>query len=253
MNFLRLTVELGKIRLMRQVLIKSNVEELNKAAAGLFVAASIESNALRGKFSVALSGGSTPRGLYLLLASDKYRSKIDWSKTTLFFGDERNVPPDSDQSNYRMAAEALLSPLKIPAKNIHRWETERGPVEAAADYEIKLRSNGPLDLVLLGLGADAHTASLFPNTDALHEKEKFAVANWVEKLDDHRLTMTFPAINATRETIFLVAGGDKAEAVASVLEGKSRAKEYPAQGVKPTSGNLTWLLDEPAASKLKRR
>ncbi|HKP68041.1 MAG TPA: 6-phosphogluconolactonase [Pyrinomonadaceae bacterium] len=238
---------------MRQILRKSNVEELNKAAAGLFVAAAIESVALRGKFSVALSGGSTPRALYTLLASDNYRNKIDWSKTTIFFGDERNVPPDSHESNYRMADETLLTPLKIRTRNVNRWKTERGPVEAAADYDSQLRSNGPLDLVLLGLGPDAHTASLFPNTDAIREKEKLAVANWVEKLNDHRLTMTFPAINSAREVMFLVAGGDKADAVASVLEGKSRLDEYPAQGVKSSAGNVIWLIDAAAASRLKNK
>ena len=238
---------------MRKVLIKSSLDELGTAAAGLFVAIALESIALRGAFSVALAGGATPRALYSLLGSDKYRQKVNWSKADFYFGDERNVSPDAVDSNYRMANETLLSPLGIRATKVHPWKTELGPVEAASEYESKLRANGPIDLILLGLGADAHTASLFPHTEALREKEKLAVANWVAQLEDHRLTMTFPAINSARDVVFLVSGNEKAGAVAAVLEGKAQTDDYPGQGVKPTSGNLTWLLDEAAASKLRKK
>jgi 6-phosphogluconolactonase len=248
------TAGLGRTQIskpVRKVLIKNNLDELGDAAAGLFVAIAIESIAMRGKFSVALAGGATPRALYSLLGSDKYKKKVNWSKVTFFFGDERNVPADADDSNYRMANETLLAPLGINAKKVHRWKTELEPTESAADYETRLRANGPLDLVLLGLGSDAHTASLFPQTKALNEKEKLAVANWVEKLDDHRLTLTFPAINAAQDVMFLVSGKEKADAVAGVLEGESRPDDLPAQRVKPTSGNLFWLFDVAAASGLK--
>ena len=235
---------------MRKILIKNNLDEVSEAAAGLFVAMAIESIAMRGKFSVALAGGSTPRALYSLLASEKYRNKVQWPKLRFFFGDERNVPPDSSESNYRMANETLLAPLGIASKTVHRWKTELGPQEAASEYELEMQANGPVDLVLLGLGPDAHTASLFPHTAALNEHEKLAVENWVEKLNAHRLTMTFEAINAARDVMFLVVGKDKADAVAGVLEGNSRPDDLPAQGVKPVNGNLFWLLDTEAASRL---
>ena len=237
----------------QKILIKSDLDEISEAAAGLFVAIAIESVSTRGKFSVALAGGSTPRVLYTLLASDKYRGKINWSKVRFFFGDERNVPPDSADSNYRMANETLFAPLGIRANTVYRWKTELDPNEAAAEYDKELEANGPLDLVLLGLGADAHTASLFPHTDALRERERLVAANWVEKLGDHRLTMTFASINAARDVMFIVSGEEKANAVAAVLEGPSRPEALPAQGVKPANGNLFWLLDSTAASRLKKR
>ena len=238
---------------MRKILIKNNLDELSEAAAGLFVAIAIESIAMRGKFSVALAGGSTPRAFYSLLGSDKYKEKVKWSKVTFFFSDERNVLPDSDDSNYRMANETLLAPLGINAKKVHRWKTELDPSEAAAEYEARLQTNGPLDLVLLGLGPDADTASLFPHTEALKEKQRLAVANRVEKLGEDRLTMTFPAINAADDVMFLVSGKEKADAVAAVLEGDSRPDDLPAQRVKPADGNLFWLLDVTAASGLRQR
>lgn len=237
----------------QKILIKNDLDEISEAAAGLFVAIAIEAVATRGKFSVALAGGSTPRALYSLLASEKYREKIKWSKVRFFFGDERNVPPDSTESNYRMANETLFTPLGVDAKTVHRWKTELDPPDAASEYERELQANGPLDLVLLGLGSDAHTASLFPRTDALDERERLAVANWVENLGDHRLTMTFAAINAARDVVFLVSGSEKANAVAEVLEGRSRSDDLPAQRVKPVNGNLFWFLDNAAASRLKKR
>jgi 6-phosphogluconolactonase len=182
--------------------------------------------------------------------------KLDWSRVEFFFSDERHVAPDSDQSNYRMAKETLLDPLDVSAERVHRWKSELPDANEAADaYETELkeyfnRSGHPLDLVLLGLGEDAHTASLFPNTPALGEIERFAVANRVEKLDTDRLTMTFSAINDANNVLFLVAGRYKAEAVESVLEGEFRPDDFPAQLVNPESGNLYWMLDEAAASLL---
>ena len=236
---------------VRTIQIKNNIQELSDTAAAMFVATARDIIAKRGSFSVALAGGSTPRELYSLLASTHYRDKVDWSKLIFFFGDERNVPPDSPESNYRMANETLLSPLGIDTANVHHWLTELPTQQAAEEYDNRLSANGPLDLVLLGLGADAHTASLFPNTQALHETEKLAVVNWVEKIGAHRLTMTFPAINYADTVMFLVAGGEKAPAVRNVIEGDFYPDDFPAQLVQPHSGNLVWLLDKAAASDLE--
>lgn len=242
----------------RKIFTKTNRDELSASAAELF--ARIANNSLKrsGHFSLALAGGSTPRSLYSLLAS-KYTASIDWSRVTFFFTDERNVPHDSPGSNYRMAAEVLLEPLKIDPRSIHRWRTELPDVkETAAEYASNLEkhfhfSKPRFDIVLLGLGPDAHTASLFPHTAALHETEKLAVANWVEKLDDYRFTMTFPVINNAANVIFLVSGEEKAEALASVLEAEFRSDEFPGQLVRPENGALYWLLDEAAAKLLDRR
>jgi 6-phosphogluconolactonase len=240
----------GRILIMLKIQINESLDHLNRAAAGLFVAIAENVLAEKRRFSVALSGGSTPRAMYSRLASDEFRDKIDWSKVTFFFGDERNVPPDSPESNFRMANETILEPLAIPSLNVHRWQIELGPAEAAARYQKELETSGPLDLVLLGLGQDAHTASLFPHTSALGEQHRLAVANWVEKFHDHRLTMTPLAINRASNAIFLVAGEEKAEAVAAVLEGKFRPDDLPAQLVATECGTVYWLLDKPAASRL---
>ena len=242
---------------MRQILIKQNPDELAKAAVDQFAQIANRAIVAHGVFSVALAGGSTPHHLYSLLASENHRLKLDWSRVEFFFSDERHVPPDSDQSNYRMAKETLLEPLSISEPRIHRWQSELPDANDAANaYETELReyfdrSGRPLDLVLLGLGEDAHTASLFPNTPALQEIERFAVANWVEKLDTDRLTMTFSAINDASNVMFIVSGRYKAEAVLSVLEGEFRPDDLPAQFVNPENGELYWMLDEAAASLLE--
>ena len=241
----------------REIIVKTNVEELSACAAELFVEIAIDAIRTGGTFSVALAGGSTPRKLYSLLSSDAYRSKLAWSKVQFFLGDERNVPPDSPESNFRMVNETLLTPLDIEQPQIFRWRTELSdPHTAATDYDKILRrhfdrADRSFDLVLLGLGTDGHTASLFPHTPALAEMEKFAVANWVDKLNDYRLTVTFPAINGASSVIFLVSGGDKATAAAEVLEGEFRPDEFPAQLVIPEHGSQHWLLDESAASLLR--
>jgi 6-phosphogluconolactonase len=240
----------------REIQVSRNPEELKEAAADLFIKIAIEAINDHETFSVALSGGSTPRGLYSLLASEKYRSAVDWTRGVFFFGDERNVPTDSDESNYRMANETLLGPLGIDPARVHRWQTELGIDEAAVRYDAALReylgeSPHGFDLILLGLGEDAHTASLFPNTPALGEDSRFAVANFVEKLNDSRLTVTFPLLQNAANVVFLVSGSPKAEAVTHVLEGEFRPEDYPAQLVQPVNGNLFWLIDEDAASLLK--
>lgn len=237
---------------MPKILIRKNVEALSAAAGERFVEFANAAVDSRGSFSIALAGGNTPRELYRLLASKKYRTAVDWKKVFVFLGDERNVPPDSPESNFCMVSEELLRPLGIEENNSFRWQTELGdPATVAGRYEEVLRAKTPLDLVLLGLGSDAHTASLFPHSDALHETERLAVANWVEKLSDHRFTMTFPVINGALNVVFFIAGAEKAEAVANVLEGEFRPDEYPAQLVKPVGGDLYWLLDEAAARSLQ--
>lgn len=235
-----------------KILVRKDIEGLSAAAAERlveFANAAIDS---RGSFAVALAGGNTPRELYRLLASNQYRTAVDWNRVSVVLGDERNVPPDSPESNFRMVSEELLRPLGIDENNSFRWLTEPGdPAAIAARYEELLRAKFPFDLVLLGLGSDAHTASLYPHTDALHETKRLAVANWVEKLNDYRFTMTFPVINAASNVMFLVSGSEKADAVATVLEGEFSPDEYPAQLVKPVDGDLLWLLDEAAASSLQ--
>jgi 6-phosphogluconolactonase len=236
-----------------------NIEELNNFAAEKFVEIANEAIEKQGQFAVALAGGSTPKSLYKLLASDEFRNKIDWSRTFFFFGDERNVLPDDAESNFRMANENLFEPLKINDQNIFRWQTELENAEIIAEnYEnslkdfFKLAENDfpEFDLILLGMGADGHTASLFPNTEALSNAENIAVANKVEKLDTTRLTLTLPTINNAANIIFLVAGEDKAEALREVLEGEFTPEKYPSQNIKPTNGELFWLLDKNVAKSL---
>lgn len=240
---------------MNERYIFEDIESLTKAAAALFIDIAKAAIDERGQFTIALSGGSTPRHLYELLASGKFHESIDWKKVFFFFSDERNVPHSSPESNFRMADETLLSKLPIHQDSVRSWHIWREvPGKIAEDYDMEIRSfflGDPIfDLILLGLGADCHTASLFPHTPALQEQERFAVANWVEKINDFRFTMTFPLINAAANIIFLVTGDEKAEAVRTVLEGEFNPGDCPAQLVKPQKGHLRWLLDTPAAAKL---
>lgn len=244
--------------------IFSDKKELNYFAAERFV--EIANNSIHseyGRFTVALAGGSTPKSLYQLLAGDKFKDKIDWSKAFFFFGDERNVLPDSDESNFKMANESLFEPLKIAETNIFRWKTElKNAEEIANDYEKAIlthfNSNAvadgsdlQFDLILLGMGADGHTASLFPFTEALNEIGLIATENRVEKLNTIRLTLTFPTINNARNVIFLVSGAEKAEALREVLQGEFQPDKFPAQKVKLNGGNLLWLVDGDAARLLQ--
>jgi 6-phosphogluconolactonase len=199
-----------------------------------------------------LAGGSTPKATYEILARD-YADRIDWSKVHVFFGDERTVPPDHEDSNYRMAREALLN--HVPVGSIHRMRGELPPDEAAAAYEEELReffgAEGlpRFDLILLGIGGDGHTASLFPETSALEVHDRWVVANPVPKLDTTRITLTIPVINAARSVVFLVAGEDKAEALKEILEGDADPREYPARLIQPPGGP-DWMLDRTAAGAL---
>lgn len=241
-------------------IIARDADELNKLAAAKFVSVAREAIKKRGRFSVALAGGSTPRALYRLLASDKFRSLIDWTAVFFFFGDERDVLPGDAESNFRTADENLLKPLGVGAANVFRWETELGNAEEIAErYERTIKEFFDLsenqfprfDLVLLGMGDDGHTASLFPFTEALRETEKIAVAGAVEKLGATRLTLTFPAINNAANVMFLIAGEKKAEAVKSVLTGEMEPDKFPSQNVNPRGGSLFYMLDKEAAFYLE--
>jgi 6-phosphogluconolactonase len=211
----------------------------------------------RERFALVLSGGSTPKVLYASLAD----AKLDWSRVHFFFGDERCVPPDHADSNYRMAREALLSKIDVPPANVHRMRAELASVdEAAMSYQHELRAFFELkeasdlprfDLVLLGMGPDGHTASLFPETSAVDERERLVTAVWVPKLGVHRITLTARAINAAACVLFLAAGKDKAETLKAVLEGPRNPRELPSQLVLPHEGELVWLVDRAAAKLLR--
>jgi 6-phosphogluconolactonase len=231
--------------------------ELFEAGAAEFAAQGSRAVRASGRFTVALSGGSTPKALYLLLAT---KSNIPWDKIYFFWGDERHVPPDSPESNYRMANEALLSKVPVRAENIFRIHAEEKDAAAAAlQYEQAIKdffhlSAGEFprfDLILLGIGTDGHTASLFPGTAALNETQRLVVANWVPKFNTHRITFTFPVLNAAACVMFLASGPDKAPVLREILE--NRAAALPSQRVQPTNGKLVWVVDEPAANALSHR
>lgn len=213
------------------------------------------------RFTVALSGGSTPKGLFGLLASH-YRDRLPWNKIFFFWGDERHVPPDSPESNYRMANEALLSKVSVPPANIFRVPAENPDANRVAEeYERMLRdffhpapgTFPQFDLILLGMGPDGHTASLFPGTAALVEKSRFVVANWVDKFKAYRITFTAPLINQAKVVEFVVAGSDKSSALHEVLEGSQPAEMFPSKLIRPVKGRLIWLVDKAAAASLARK
>jgi 6-phosphogluconolactonase len=201
-------------------------------------------------FSIALAGGGTPKALYELLSTEPYKSRVDWARVEVFFGDERTVPPDHKDSNYRMAREALLSKVPIPGDNVYRMAGERDPQAAAKEYGQVLKEkfgDGGMDTILLGMGDDGHTASLFPETEALDETKHRCVANFVPKLNTWRLTLTAPLINRSAQVILLVGGASKAQRLQEVLEGPPDPRRLPVQLIKPASGRLTWLVDAAAA------
>jgi 6-phosphogluconolactonase len=228
------------------------------ALADFIVAEAREAVAGRGRFNFVLSGGSSPRQLFELLASEPYRQAIAWAKVFFFFGDERYVPRDHTNSNFRMAKLALLDPLQILPDAVFAVNTSLSPAAAAQDYERRIRDHldhpdCPFDLILLGLGDNSHTASLFPYTSVLHEQQALVKEVFVEEVDSYRITFTAPLINAARTVAFLVYGPGKAIAVRHILEGSPNVEEFPAQLIHPRNGKLFWFLDESAASLISPR
>lgn len=249
-----------------RVEIAAGVDALMATAAERFVALAAAATSTSGRFTVALSGGGTPRRLYALLATSQWASRVSWSRVEVFWGDERCVPATDPASNYRMARESLLDHVPLDAARVRRVRGEDEPEVAASAYERELRAAfatpaGPprldsgacFDLVLLGLGADGHTASLFPHSAALHETERWAVAVTASAAPARRVTLTLPVLNAAADVLFLVAGRDKASALARVLEGAREPEALPAQLICPLHGGLHWLVDAEAGASLARR
>ena len=238
-----------------EIRVLPNAAEAARAAAEELAAAGADAITDRGVFRVALSGGTTPTRLFDTLATARYRRRVDWERTRVFFVDERCVPPSHERSNYRLAKKHLLDPLQVPPRNVFRMKGEDEPRRAAAAYEKVLRqefgARAPrFDVVLLGLGADGHTASLFPGTPALVEKTRWVAPNPAPSAGDWRLTLTLPVLNAGRRVVFLVAGSDKASVVSTLLLKKPGYRKLPASRVRPPRGSLVWILDEEAASDL---
>ncbi|MEE9198953.1 MAG: 6-phosphogluconolactonase [Dehalococcoidia bacterium] len=231
-------------------------EDAAHASAEFVAALSETQTRVQGRFTIALSGGSTPRRLYRILASTPYAEGVAWDRWRVFWGDERCVPPDHRDSNYRMAREALLDHVPVPAGQVHRIRGEASPQVAAEEYEKALLdvfgdSRPAFDLILLGIGEDGHTASLFPGSDALEEEQRLVVANWASHLQAHRITFTLSLINAAATVAFLVTEESKARVLKEVLEPTPGGPVRPAALVRPTSGVLHWFLTPAAASQLQ--
>lgn len=243
--------------MQREVIRVETPDELAETAAGRFVALGRAAIEQRGIFSVALSGGSTPRALYQQLAGGLWNDALDWSRVQVYFSDERFVPPDSSESNYHTAREFLFDHVPLAADNIHAYRTvDISPSDSAERYESEIRAvlgagddgRPVFDLILLGMGPDGHTASLFPGTTALEVKDRIVAPNFVEKFETWRLTFTYPLLDAARTVMFLVQGADKKERVREVLSGTS---SLPAARVHPAVGQIIWMLDAAAASGLE--
>jgi 6-phosphogluconolactonase len=244
----------------REVVILADAAAITRRSAEEFLKAAVAAVEEKGSFAVALAGGSTPRALYALLAEDpKLRAQIPWDKIYFFFGDERHVPPDHADSNFRMANESLFSKLQLKSGQVSRIHGEYPDSgQAALEYEQALRAYFKLqpgeyprfDLVLLGMGDEGHTLSLFPGTKALHPGDRIVVSNWVGKLCTERITLTGPAVNRAKQVIFAVTRADKACALKAVLEGPFEPEQLPAQFIQPESGKVLWLVDQAAGSML---
>jgi len=244
----------------REIRILADGVAIAKRAAQEFVQAAASAVNAKGSFNVALAGGSTPKALYSLLVNDpSLRSQVPWDKTHLFFGDERHVSPDHPDSNFRMATEAMISKSPLKPEQVTRIKGENPDAgQAALEYEKTLRDFFNLkagdfprfDLLLVGMGNEGHTLSLFPGTKALHADGRIAVRNWVGKLATDRITLTAPAASNSAEILFMVTGADKASALKSVLEGPFEPDQLPAQSLQPKNGKLLWLVDAAAGSLL---
>jgi 6-phosphogluconolactonase len=243
-----------------KVEIYEDVETLSRAAAERFVQIGNRAIHMLGRFVVVLAGGSTPKSLYSLLATEEFRPWIDWKKVHFFWSDERAVPPIHVDSNFRMVRDSLLGKIHAPMENVHRILAEKAvTAEVGRAYAEELRSffhlrNGEwprFDLILLGMGSDGHTASLFPDAPAVQEKELLVAVPWVDKLKSYRITLTPPVLNHAAQILFLVAGPDKAATLHEVLEGEYQPDKYPSQIIQPVNGTATWMLDRLAAAELR--
>lgn len=235
--------------------ISSNQDELIKSMADFVVTRATDAIRDHGRFSFVLSGGSSPKKLHQLLTSEEYRNKIDWKNVYFFFGDERYVPADHPDSNYLMAKNTLFDPLNIAADHIFRMNTDLTPADGASAYEKAIAdyfAGKPqqFDLIILGLGDDAHTASLFPGTSVLQEKQSGVRSLYIEKVKMDRITLTAPLINQAHHIAFLTFGESKAEAVHHILKGEKNPTQYPAQLIAPAKGELHWFMDASAASRI---
>ena len=247
----------------RTIQVVEDAAAVARTGAERFAALAREAVEARGRFAVALSGGSTPKALFQLLARDPFRSAVPWDRIELFWGDERCVSPDHADSNYRMTRESLLQAVPITPARTHRIEAEKddhAAVAAAYEAEIARVLGGTpggtppvFDLVFLGMGPDGHTASLFPGTTALGERRRWVVANHVPKFKADRITLTYPILNQAARVVFLAAGGDKASVLQEVLEGPPALERLPSQGIRPDAGELLWLVDRAAAAQLTSR
>lgn len=241
-----------------QIQILPDLEAISHRAASIFV--KIMRNAIdrKGRFVVAISGGLTPRSLYDLLATEEYRHQIDWEKVHFFWVDERCVPKDREESNFKVSFGSVLSKVSMPVGNIHRIKGEEDPEKAAKDYEKEIRGffdtgDWPVfDLIILGMGADGHTASLFPGSKSLEERERLAVPVYLEEPKINRITLTLPVLNHASQILFLVSGRSKATVLSEVLRDGHNRDRYPAGLINPIHGDLIWLIDQEAADKLKR-
>jgi len=243
----------------QEILVCPDAKSVALEAAATFVRLATDSIRERGRFTAALSGGSTPRSLFEILATPHWEKQIEWKKVHLFWGDERYVPDAYPESNFRMTLETLLSRVPVPPVNVHRIKTELAPAEAAAEnYETEIArffGTAPgqfpsFDLVFLGMGTNAHTASLFPHSNAIHETSRLVVAEYVAEVRMWRITMTAPLLNAAKNVIFLISGADKASVLRDVLFGDHDPERKPAQLIRPARGRLTWIIDSAAAAQL---
>jgi 6-phosphogluconolactonase len=237
--------------------IYKNPDELSHAVAKWIADDIATTLKKQDRYTIALSGGSTPKALHKILAASPYKEQIDWTKLHVFWGDERDVPFEDDRNNAKMAYDTLLNFVPVPATQIHAMRTDIGPVESAAEYEKILheyfdRSPDSFDLVLLGMGDDGHTLSLFPGTAAVHEEKAWTIAYFLKAQDMYRITLTKTIVNKAARIAFLTTGAGKAHALKEVQEGTYNPDLYPSQEIKPVRGELHWFVDEAAAAGLKQ-
>jgi 6-phosphogluconolactonase len=241
---------------MSNVFIFPDIEHLEQAVLDEIITAGKKTIRAENRFSIVLSGGSTPRGVYSLLAQIQ-ETDLDWSMVHFFWGDERCVPPDHPDSNYKMAQEVLLRKIPVPDSNIHRMSGEKHPIAAADLYQQELESfftdNPKFNMVLLGMGSDGHTASLFPGSDAIMEQNRWVSASYITHLKAWRITLTPIVINQAEHIVFMVSGEDKAHTLQRVLDGAYEPDLLPAQVIQPKKGTLSWMIDQQAAAHLHLR